>query len=90
MIPNTYMVPEEHRANPEDWVIHEVYKVDRRFKGGRKLVEKRIIHRQDMPPMGGARAAYNRRTNLMTGAMYWEPADTPAVCSPACETFWSA
>lgn len=29
------------------------------------------------------------RVNLMTGMKYMEPEDTPLVCSPASETYWS-
>jgi hypothetical protein len=30
-----------------------------------------------------------QRTNLLTGAVYWERANTPLSCSPASETYWS-
>jgi len=29
------------------------------------------------------------RTNLMTGEKYQEPKNTPAYCSPSCESYWS-
>lgn len=30
-----------------------------------------------------------QRTNAMTGAVYWERANTPRSCSPASELYWS-
>ena len=30
-----------------------------------------------------------KRTNLLSGKEYWEPANTPNHCSPSSEAYWS-
>jgi hypothetical protein len=80
----------------------EVYKADRRFKAGRRLVEKR-----DLDPVtrdyinsvvGGFKCqgfiaevheTFVTKQNLMGGKEFTERYDTPYYCSPASESYWS-
>jgi len=80
----------------------EIYKVDRRTKEGRRLVDT-----QDFGPStrDGIEAVaqiqreqgfevdvhetYVTKTNIISGAEFQERYDTPYFCSPSSETFWS-
>lgn len=78
----------------------EIYKIDKRHKEGKVLVEK-IDHTDvtiaDMEKMYPARPRYVRfffetyvtKKNLMGGAEFRERYDTPYFCSPASESYWS-
>lgn len=78
----------------------EVYKLDRRVKGGRKLVAKMDYHCEDLrviendfPVKRGyireIHDTYVTRKNFMTGVEYQERYDTPYASSPSSETYWS-
>ena len=80
----------------------EVYKADRRIKGGYRLVEKR-----DFDPVTNAYIntvadklmengyivkifeTFVTKQNLMGGKEFTERYDTPHYCSPASESYWS-
>lgn len=81
----------------------EIYRSDRRVKGGRRLVSKTDfapVTRDYINTVVEARTAqgyavelfetYVTRTNLMGGAVYQERYDTPRFCSPSSEAYWSA
>jgi len=82
----------------------ELYKADRRVKGGERLVRKtdHSTHSQSVltevydsqyPASKGYRyeihETYVTRTNLMGGREYQERYDTPRYCSPSSEAYWS-
>ena len=80
----------------------EIYKKDRRVKGGEKLVKKIDLGDVTHGDADGIAMIYEReglrveihetyvtRTNLMGGAEYQERYDTPNYCSPSCESYWS-
>lgn len=80
----------------------EIYRPDRRVKGGLRLVEK-----LDYDPLTPAAIdqvvkfreaqgfvvkkfeTYVTKTNLMGGKEFTERYDTPYYCSPASEAYWS-
>jgi hypothetical protein len=80
----------------------EIYKLDRRVKGG-----KRLIAKQDFAPstvdyinavVDGKRKlgfvvnvfeTYVTRKNLLAGKEFQERYDTPYHCSPSSESYWS-
>jgi hypothetical protein len=80
----------------------ELYKSDKRVKGGKRLVAK-----QEFAPVTRAyiKAVIESKTklgfivephetfvtkrNMMTGKTYQERYDTPYFCSPSSETYWS-
>jgi hypothetical protein len=82
----------------------EIYKKDKRYKGGERL-ESKIDYNTDNLSMlehtvkntyrqlHGFRyeihETYVTRTNLMGGAEYKERYDTPRYCSPSSEAYWS-
>ena len=82
----------------------EVYKQDRRVKGGERLVKKtdhvvtepsmlRHSYQHTYRASQGYRfefhETYVTRENLMGGAAYVERYDTPRHCSPSSEAYWS-
>jgi hypothetical protein len=80
----------------------EIYKADRRVKGGTRLVEKKdfepvtrdYIHSvvADKTAQGFVvelHETFVTRNNLMGGAEYQERYDTPRFCSPSSEAYWS-
>jgi phosphotransacetylase len=80
----------------------EVYKEDRRIKGGYRLVEKRdfdpvtedYIETVVEKLMGQGYLVkqfetFVTKTNLMGGKEFTERYDTPHFCSPASESYWS-
>ena len=84
----------------QDYTV-EVYKLDKRVKGGRKLVAKMDYHCEDLrviendfPVKRGyireIHDTYVTRRNLMTGQEFQERYDTPWTCSPASESYWSS
>jgi hypothetical protein len=80
----------------------ELYKSDKRVKGGKRLVAK-----QDFAPVTRAyiKAVIESKTklgfivephetfvtkrNMISGKTYQERYDTPYFCSPSSETYWS-
>jgi hypothetical protein len=80
----------------------EIYKADRRVKGGTRLVEKidfEPVTRDYINTVVEAKQAqgfvaklfetFVTRTNLMGGKEYQERYDTPRFCSPSSESYWS-
>jgi hypothetical protein len=80
----------------------EIYKLDRRVKEGRRLVEKRDfspVTRDYIQTVVSDKIAqgflvlvhetFVIRNNLMGGAEYQERYDTPRFCSPSSEAYWS-
>ena len=80
----------------------ELYKADRRTKEGRRLVAvqdiapctrayiKALIDiKTKLGFIVEARETWVTKRNMMTGKTYQERYDTPYVCSPSNETFWS-
>ena len=80
----------------------EIYKVDRRIKGGYKQVEvidfapstKDFIDSAATDYMNNGYLVkifetYVTRTNLMGGKEFKERYDTPSFCSPSSESYWS-
>jgi hypothetical protein len=82
----------------------EIYKKDKRVKGGERLVSKTdyatdnlsmLEHtvKHSIRPSKGERYTIHEtwvtRTNLMGGAEYKERYDTPYYCSPSSESYWS-
>ena len=80
----------------------EVFKADRRIKGGYRLVEKRDfepVTRDYINTVADKLMAtgfivkifetFVTKTNLMGGKEFTERYDTPHYCSPASESFWS-
>lgn len=87
--------------NDKNYTV-EIYKADRRVKGGRRFVRK-----VDLTPVSEEYAqlvaeqqrrlgfdvdlyeTYVTKKNLMTGEEYQERYDTPWSCSPSTESYWS-
>ncbi len=80
----------------------EIYKSDRRIKGGYRLVEKRDFapttkdainaiagNFQDQGFIVKIFETFVTKTNLMGGAEFQERYDTPIYCSPSSESYWS-
>ena len=80
----------------------EVYKADRRIKGGYRLVEKpdfEPVTRDYIETVAQSKMdqgfivkifeTYVTKTNLMGGKEFTERYDTPHYCSPASESYWS-
>ena len=80
----------------------EIYKVDRRIKGGYKKVEvidfvpstKDFIDSAASDYMDNGYLVkvfetYVTKTNLMGGKEFKERYDTPSFCSPSSESYWS-
>jgi hypothetical protein len=80
----------------------EIFKADRRVKGGRRLVEKRdfdpvtrdyietVVDRlQTKGITVELHETFVTKTNLMGGKEFTERYDTPYYCSPASESYWS-
>ena len=80
----------------------EIYKADRRIKGGYRLVEKRDFDpvTSDYIKAVGDKLlemgyivkqfeTFVTKTNLMGGREFTERYDTPHFCSPASESYWS-
>jgi hypothetical protein len=80
----------------------EIYKSDRRVKGGYRLIEKKdfapvtkdfidTVAEKFMQDgyMVKVFETYVTKTNLMGGAKFTERYDTPIYCSPSSESYWS-
>ena len=80
----------------------EIYKVDRRVKGGYRLVEKRDFAPttkdainaiagsfQDQGFIVKIFETYVTKKNLIGGKEFKERYDTPHYCSPSSESYWS-
>jgi len=80
----------------------EIYKADRRVKGGYRLIEKRDFAPVTKEYIDSVAEGFNcqgyivkmfetyvTKTNLMGGKTFTERYDTPAFCSPASESYWS-
>jgi hypothetical protein len=82
----------------------ELYKTDRRVKGGERLDRKvdhstadpaaiAEVYALKYPAAKGWRfeihKTYVTRKNMMGGAEYQERYDTPRYCSPSSEAYWS-
>ena len=80
----------------------EVYKADRRIKGGYRLVEKCdfepvtndyietvVEHKMNQGFIVKKFETYVTKKNLMGGKEFTERYDTPYYCSPASESYWS-
>jgi hypothetical protein len=81
----------------------EIYKADRRVKGGTRLVEKIdfepvtqdyintvVQTKQTQGFIAKLHETFVTRRNLMGGREYQERYDTPRFCSPSSEAYWSA
>jgi hypothetical protein len=80
----------------------ELYKADRRTKEGRRLYSKEdfapctrayikavIESKTKLGFIVEARETWVTKRNMMSGKTYQERYDTPYVCSPSNETYWS-
>ncbi|MFM8760890.1 MAG: hypothetical protein ACKOD7_05015 [Polynucleobacter victoriensis] len=78
----------------------ELYKVDKRYKEGKRLsikVDLEDVTLAQVERMYPVRKGYVReihetyvtKKNLMGGAEFRERYDTPYFCSPASESYWS-
>ena len=82
----------------------EVYKRDARTKSGERRVLKQDYATDNLSMLEhsvkhtwlkskGYRYEIHetmvKRTNMMSGAEYWERYDTPRSCSPSSEAYWS-
>ena len=80
----------------------EIYRADRRVKGGRRLVEKSdfdpvtrdyietvVAEKQHQGFIVELFETFVTKTNLMGGKQFTERYDTPHFCSPASESYWS-
>ena len=80
----------------------ELYKSDKRVKGGKRLVTKEefapvtrayikavIESKTKLGFIVEARETWVTKRNMMTGKTYQERYDTPYFCSPSSESFWS-
>jgi hypothetical protein len=84
----------------KDTYTVELYKTDKRYKGGMKLfsvkdVENTTYEELDAQKFDPSkfvrfiRKTYVTRTNMMTKQEYQERYDTPHFCSPSSESYWS-
>jgi hypothetical protein len=93
-----------HMDYANQWIV-EVWRLDRRVKAGRRLVERHSYSDQTQEQVEQVvadlcrlnprydlvlRPAYRRVKNIMTGDLVWESVDTPWSCSVASEAYWSA
>ena len=80
----------------------EIYKADRRVKGGYRLIEKKdfapvtkdfidTVAEKFMQDgyMVKVFETYVTKTNLIGGKQFQERYDTPYYCSPSSESYWS-
>jgi hypothetical protein len=80
----------------------EIYKADRRVKGGYRLIEKKDFAPVTKDYIDSVARGFNcqgyivkifetyvTKTNLMGGAKFTERYDTPIYCSPSSESYWS-
>jgi len=80
----------------------ELYKSDKRVKGGMRLVSKEdyapvtrsyiktvIDSKTNLGFIVKAHETWVTKRNMMTGKTYKERYDTPYFCSPSSESFWS-
>lgn len=80
----------------------EIYKSDRRVKGGYRLVEKRDFAPTTKDAINAIAGSFQdqgfivkifetfvTKTNLMGGKEFQERYDTPIYCSPSSESYWS-
>ena len=80
----------------------EIYKSDRRIKGGYRLVEKRDFAPTTKDAINSIAGKFQEqgfivkifetfvtKTNLMGGKEFQERYDTPIYCPPSSESYWS-
>ena len=80
----------------------EIYKSDRRVKGGYRFIEKRDFDASSKDYIDSVAEGlqfkgfivkvfetYVTKTNLMGGQKFKERYDTPIYCSPSSESYWS-
>jgi hypothetical protein len=80
----------------------EIFKNDRRFLTGERLVTKIDVERENANISEDEvrqlctkfsrfeiHETYVTRHNLLTGTLFQERYDTPNCCSPSSETYWS-
>ena len=87
-------------SNPySNLVTVEIYRKDKRYKGGEKLISKDDV--EDYKNLGEHISAaldekerfaihrtYVKRVNIMSKQTFYERYDTPYYCSPSSETYW--
>lgn len=79
-----------------------VSKIDRRTKEGKVVVLEitvdiaeasvkvfELLAKFDDKKYTIEKRDWVQRKNLMTKQLYWEPANTPAFCSPSRESYWA-
>jgi len=88
-------------SNPNpNMVTVEIYRKDKRVRGGEKLISKDDV--EDNKNLGACIAesldekerfaihkTFVKRVNMMSQKPFWERYDTPYYCSPSSETYWS-
>jgi hypothetical protein len=80
----------------------EIYKSDRRVKGGYRLIEKKDFAPVTKDYIDSVARGFNcqgyivkifetyvTKTNLIGGKQFQERYDTPYYCSPSSESYWS-
>lgn len=86
-------------------VTIEIYRKDKRVKGGEKLVSAEDVELNSMltrhmlndhvksyidtKERFEIHTTYVERQNVISGDNFWERYDTPYCCSPSSETYWS-
>ena len=86
-------------------VTIEIYRKDKRVKGGEKLVSAEDVELNSMltrhmlsdhiksyidaKERFEIHTTYVERRNAISGDNFWERYDTPYCCSPSSETYWS-
>ena len=87
-------------SNPySNLVTVEIYRKDKRYKGGEKLISKDDV--EDYKNLGqdiaqaldekerfAIHRTYVERVNIMSKQTFYERYDTPYYCSPSSETYW--
>jgi hypothetical protein len=87
-----------------EWTV-EVWRLDRRVKAGRRLIERHSYSGKTLEQMEAEvlrlnrapnryqlvlKPSYHQVRNCMTGQLVWESVDTPWSCSVASEAYWSS
>jgi hypothetical protein len=81
-------------------VTVEIYRKDKRVRGGEKLISKddvedyknlgqHIAEALDEKERFSIHRTYVKRVNLISQKPFWERYDTPHYCSPSSETYFS-
>lgn len=88
-------------SNPNpNLVTVEIYRKDKRYKGGEKLISKddvedyknlgeHIAEALDEKERFAIHRTYVKRVNIMSKQPFYERYDTPYYCSPSSETYFS-